>query len=121
MSSKVSFEGIGEVMATFYAENGVAAGQVVQLSGDSTVGPCEAGERFFGAAVSVKDGYVGVQVEGFAQVTCKDTSVTAGYVALTADGNGGVKKVSTASGSTDVGNEYLVVAIHGDETITIKL
>ena len=33
MSSKVSFEGIGEVNATFYAAEGVEAGRAVKLSG----------------------------------------------------------------------------------------
>ena len=33
MKDRVSFEGIGEVMATFYAGEGVKGGQVVKLGG----------------------------------------------------------------------------------------
>ena len=44
MKNKVSFEGIGEVVATFYAGEGVKAGQVVKIGGDSSVAPCAAGE-----------------------------------------------------------------------------
>lgn len=117
MASKVSFEGIGEVTATFYAQEGVKAGQVVKLTGDSTVGPCAAGEPFIGVAASVRDGCASVQVAGFAQVPCADDTVTVGRVTLTADGNGGVKK----AGEADKGQEYLVAADDGAGTITIKM
>ena len=113
MKNKVSFEGIGEVAATFYAGEGVKAGQVVKVSGDSTVGPCATGEDFCGVAGQVRDGCVGVQVEGFAQVSCSDSTVTVGRVALVSDGNGGVKKGE--------GREYLVVTDDGAGTITIKM
>ena len=53
MKDRVSFEGIGEVMATFYAGEGVKGGQVVKLGGDGEVAPCAAGERFFGDRKSV--------------------------------------------------------------------
>ena len=118
MEKKISFEGIGEMAATFYADEGVKMGQTVKVSGDSTVGPCAAGEKFCGVAVTQpRGGCVGVQVSGMAQVKCADGSVTVGYVNLTADGNGGVK----AAGSGDKGSEYLVVADDGAGIITIKM
>lgn len=110
MNSKVSFEGIGQSVATFFAGEGVKAGTVVKLSGAATVAPCAAGERFCGVAnTDAKDGCAGVQVKGFAVVACADETVTAGYATLTADGDGGVKKAGTA----DQGGEYLVVAVDG--------
>lgn len=111
---KVSFEGIGEMVATFYAQEGVAAGEVVKISGDSTVGACADGDRFCGVAVNVKDGCAGVQVKGFAKVSCADSAVTVGYVKLGADGNGGVKKAAD-------GEEYLVISDDGAGNITIAL
>ncbi|MCQ4808310.1 hypothetical protein NE626_16250, partial [Intestinimonas massiliensis] len=36
--------------ATFIAQSGVEDGMAVKLAGDSTVGPCPAGERFCGVA-----------------------------------------------------------------------
>ena len=78
MKGRVSFEGIGEVMATFYAGEGVKGGQVVKLGGDGEVIPCGAGERFCGLAVSGSAGYAGVQVAGFAQVKCGDGGPGAG-------------------------------------------
>lgn len=112
--SKVSFEGIGEMAATFYAEEGVKAGQVVKVSGDSTVAPCATGDRFWGVAVNASGGCAGVQVKGFARVSCADSTVTVGYVKLAADGNGGVKKATA-------GDEYMVIADDGAGSITIAL
>ena len=114
MNNRVSFAGIGEVMATFYAGEDVKAGHVVKLGGDSTVAACADGEGFCGVAVSVKEGCAGVQVEGFADLSCSDSGVAVGRVALAADGSGGVKK---AAG----GQEYWVVANDGAGTITVKM
>lgn len=51
MSMKVSFEGIGEEVVTFYADGAIKGGQTVKCGGDSTVKLCGAGERFCGVAV----------------------------------------------------------------------
>lgn len=117
MRGKVSFEGIGEVLATFYAGEDVTAGQVVKLSGDSQVAACAAGEAFCGVAVSVKTGCAAVQVEGFAEVPCADGAVTVGRIALTADGSGGVK----TAGSDETGTEVLVVSTDAAGFVTLKM
>lgn len=110
MTNKVSFEGVGPTAATFVAADGVKAGAVVKLSGDAKVAPCAAGERFCGVATTgAEGGCAGVQVSGFAVVACADETVTAGYVSLTADGSGGVKKAADA----DAGAEHLVVSVSG--------
>ena len=44
--SKISFEDIGSVVATFLADSGVKGGQVVKLTGNGQVGPCSAGDAF---------------------------------------------------------------------------
>ena len=117
MSQKVSFEGIGEEVVTFYADGAVKGGESVKSSGDSTVKLCPDGERFCGVtAAPARGGCVAVQTGGFAQVRCADDSVTVGYVKLVGDGNGGVKK-----DSGDAGQEYWVVSDDGAGTITIKL
>lgn len=38
--NKVSFEEIGAVAATFFAQKEVKAGQVVKMTGNGQVGPC---------------------------------------------------------------------------------
>lgn len=118
MSRKVSFEGIGEVAATFFTEGTVKRGHVVKIGGDSKVEACASGERFCGVALGdAKDGFAAVQIQGCAQVKCADDTVTVGYVKLTADGTGGVKK----AGTNDAGDEYLVMADDGAGIITIKM
>lgn len=111
MSSKVSFEGIGEVVATFACGEGVAAGQVVKVTADGTVGPCAAGEKFCGVALSAEGGFGTVQLGGLVKATVSGGGVQAGWVKLSADGSGGVKKDDTA------GVEYLVVRLENDGAV----
>ena len=91
--SKVSFEDIGMVTATFAAREDMKPGQVA----------CTDGDAFCGLALSVRSGFAGVQVKGFACLPTSGT-VTLGRVKLAADGTGGVKPVSTG------GTEVLVVS-----------
>ena len=120
MNKQISFEGIGGDVATFWAASGVKPDEVVKLSADSTVAPCAAGERFCGVAVNAREGVSAVQFGGFVRLKCSDATVTPGFVTLTADGSGGVKKASTASDSTDKGQEYLVVAAESG-SLTVRL
>lgn len=88
--SKISFEDIGNLMATFYAEEGVQDGQVVKMTGNGTVGPCGVGDVFCGVAGMPRAGVAGVQVGGFVRVPAT-MPLNAGMVGLVADGKGGVK------------------------------
>lgn len=104
---KVSFEEIGAMTATFYAQEGVEGGQVVQVTGDGTVGACAAGDRFCGAALAVAgDHMAAVQVGGFCTLKA-GSGVAPGWAGLTADGAGGVRPA--AEGET--GRECLVVSV----------
>ena len=98
--AKVSFEGIGEMVATFLAEEGLTGGPV-KMTGDGKVGPCGDGEAFCGVALEVNDGLALVQLRGFVKATCGD-AVAVGYTKLSANAGGGVK--TNASGTA-----YLVV------------
>jgi len=89
--NKVSFGGIGEVVATFYAGETVTPGQVVKMDGDSTVAGCGDGEAFLGVALSNECGCAGVQVRGFMTLPYSGTAPAAGPATLAADGLGGVK------------------------------
>lgn len=100
--ASISFEGIGEVVATFKAKSGLAAGQVVKVTGAGEMGACAAGERFCGLALSVDEGLAAVQVKGFATLPCTGV-LSAGWSRLSANGSGGVK-ADAANGT-----EYLVV------------
>ncbi len=111
MNSKISFEGIGEVVATFACGDGVAAGQVVKVTEDGTVGPCSDGEKFCGVALSAQDGYAAVQLGGLVKAPLSGEGVAAGWCKLSADGSGGVKKDDSA------GVEYLVVRVESDGAV----
>ena len=75
--SKISFEGIGETVATFACGESVAAGQVVKVSDGGKVDVCSAGERPCGVALSAEDGYAAVQLGGLASVPISGEGVTA--------------------------------------------
>ena len=78
--SRISFEGIGEVAATFACGEGVKAGQVVKLTGDGTVGPCGDGERFCGVALSAGEGFAAVQMGGLIRVAASGGALTEGWL-----------------------------------------
>ena len=72
----ISYEGVGQMMATFQCGETVKMGQVVKVSADSTVAPCAAGERIAGMAVVVRDGFASVQLSGFIAVKAAGDSTT---------------------------------------------
>ena len=92
--SKVSFEDIGAVIATFAAQDGVKPGQMVKITANGEVGACSANDAFAGQAQSVRGGFAGVQVKGFLTLPITG-SVALGRVSLAADGTGGVQTAST--------------------------
>ena len=92
--NKVSFEEIGAVAATFFAQKEVKAGQVVKMTGNGQVGPCSAGDKFCGVALSNENGCAGVQVKGFCP----------------ADGAGGVQTATAGAEESPSGVECLVVS-----------
>lgn len=111
--SKISFGDIGNVAATFYAQEDVKDGQLVKITGNGTVGPCAQGDSFCGVAGQVRKGAVAVQVGGFMQVNVTG-EVALGRVVLAADGKGGVK-------AAEEGVSALVVQVEQDGTAVICL
>ena len=109
----VSFGGIGEMAVTYLADDTVAAGYPVKMSGNGTVTVCGTGERFCGIAVGKSDdGYATVQMKGFITMPYSGTNrPTPGYKNLVANGSGGVKVDAAA---TPTGGEFLIVEF--DET-----
>ena len=114
----ISYEGIGQWAATF-ACDGVAAGQVVRVSGSGTAAKCTEGGGFDGVALSVARDGKACSVAMGGMVTVSYTGVTApaaGWNTLAADGSGGVKVVS------DGGKGYLAVEVDTiAKTVTIVL
>lgn len=85
---KISYDGIGAVVATFHSD-GVSTGEVVKISEGSTVSPCEAGEGFCGVVFDCDESLASVQLKGVVYLPVTGT-VDLGYQSLVADGNGGV-------------------------------
>ena len=111
---KVSFEEIGSLLVSFYADEGVEVGQVVKVSENGTVAPCDEDDLFCGVAVSCKDGVAGVQVDGFVRVPVT-LPMSVGRVFLTADGEGGVQEaeagVSALVVDVDTADESAVICL----------
>lgn len=122
---EISFDGIGQVVATFDSQvadgdsgKQLAIGQVVALTGDGTVGLATAGTSPCGVIVALeKDQRAAVQVSGFAQVGYSGSAAPAlGWTALAVDGSGGVQTASSG------GRSCLVVHVDtGAKTAVIKL
>lgn len=86
---KISYDGIGAVVATFEVESSVASGTVVKMAQSCTVTSCEQGEVFTGVVFDCETPLAAIQVEGFVTLGCTGV-IGLGYVSLVADGNGGV-------------------------------
>lgn len=103
---KVSFEGIGEDIVTFYnnKSSAAAAGMPVKMSGCREAAKCGDGERFFGVAVADDSEFAAVQTKGYAELPYSGSEPVVGFGKLAADGSGGVKIAET-------GGEFLIVDV----------
>ena len=107
MNNKVSFDGIGEVAATFRADDKVMKGQTVKLDATGKAVPCADNDRFAGVAMTAaRDGCATILIGGCVTAAVSGDGVTCGHMGLVADGQGGVKKDSGSAGGA-----YLVVAV----------
>lgn len=111
---KVSFEGIGEIAASFY-NDGASVGEMCKMTANGTVGACASGDGFIGVAVDCDGQYASIVTSGFVTVSYTGAAPVAGFAKLSADGNGGVKADSA-------GAQYAVVSVDtnaGTATIII--
>ena len=107
MNNKVSFDGIGEVAATFRADDKVMKGQTVKLDATGKAVPCADNDRFAGVAMTAaRDGCATILIGGCVTAAVSGDGVTCGHMGLVADSQGGVKKDAGSAGG-----EYLVVAV----------
>ena len=112
--SKVSFEDIGNVTATFFVDETVEAGDAVKVTADDTVGICGMGETFIGVLGPIRKGVAPVQVGGFMQVKYSGY-LNKGYTLLVSDGYGGVQATDVA------GVPAQVIQVRMDGTAVIYL
>jgi len=109
---KVSFEGVGESVATFYNGSSAAAsaGVPVKMSGNGEVSACSDGDRFFGVALSCDADFAAVQTAGYVELDYTGTAPAVGYAKLAANGSGGVKAAET-------GGEFLIAEVDSTNKI----
>lgn len=111
-----SFEGIGQVAATFMADGEIETGMAVALTADSTVGMGKAGDAVCGVILSTKNGMAAVQIDGMVKVGYSGTAPTVGQSTVAVDGAGKVKTVTSG------GISCLIVSVNtADSTAVIKL
>ncbi|HEX3017876.1 MAG TPA: hypothetical protein VHP31_08505 [Caproicibacter sp.] len=108
---ELSFNGFGENAATFSAQDGVAAGAPVKMTGNGTVGVCAAGDNFCGVALNTRGGYAAVQLRGYVQLPYDGTAPAVGWQALSASAGGKIQTAATG------GRTILVVDV--DDTAKI--
>lgn len=103
---KVSFEGIGESVVTFYNSKTAAAGAgvPVKMSGNGEVSVCAEGERFFGVALACDPDFAAIQMNGYVELGYTGTAPAVGFAKLVSNGAGGVKTAET-------GREFLIVDV----------
>lgn len=102
---QVCFNGFGEDVVTFEADETVEAGAPVMVSGNGKVSAAEG--VFCGVCVGVRGGYAAVQLKGYVTLPYGTAPETVGYQKLAVDETG---KVS-AAGEEDEGREYLVLDV----------
>ncbi len=104
----VSFQGIGELVATFEAGTGVVAGTLVKTTTAGKADACAAGDKFCGVAVNVRDGFAAVLLHGYAEIPCSGT-VALGYQKLAAASGTAAKADETN------GREILVLDVQSGD------
>lgn len=91
----VNFNGYGENVATFLADDTVKEGGLVKLSDSYTVAACTSGDEIVGVCVGVRDGYAAVQLSGYVEVPC-NAKIAVGFKSICAN-NGTTVKADTNS------------------------
>lgn len=101
---KVSFEGLGELVASFYKGSNAEKGKLVKLSANSTVAATSDGEAFVGMCIHSDDAFADVMLSGCITCTYTGTAPVVGYAKLVSAGGGSVKTAAS-------GREYLVLNV----------
>lgn len=114
--SKVTFNGMGELVATFQAGS-VTVGAPVIMNGNNAIRNGSGGTAPVGVALNKRGGYAGVLLKGFTQVKYSGTPAL-GWNSLVADGTGGLRPATTG----ETGRDCLVVDLNStDKTMGLFL
>ena len=84
---EINFKGYKENVLTFECDSTVTAGKAVKMTSSGKVTACSADDGFIGFAVAVRDGFAGVQLDGYTEAA-KSGTVNVGYNKLVAASSG---------------------------------
>lgn len=104
-----SLNGFNSQIATFSSST-ASKGAVVSISGNMEVSKSAANAVFCGVCVEKRGGFASVQLSGYCKLSYSGTAPSVGFATLAADGNGGVKTVTTG------GRTLLVTDVDADST-----
>lgn len=85
-----SYEGIGQVVATFANPEGIEPGMAVTIVDNDTVGMGYEGDFLCGVVLTAEGDVCAVQVGGFVKVRYSGTSAGVGFEQVGVDGSGGI-------------------------------
>lgn len=86
---KLSFSGLGEVVATF--SGNVKVGDIVSIGDNESVAKANADKDFIGVCVSNNSKLAGILLKGAVTVSYTGAAPTVGYVGLVTAGSNAVK------------------------------
>lgn len=104
--SRISFEGIGEVAATFGLRRRGKGGPGGEAHRGRHRRPLRRRRALLRRGLSAGEGFAAVQMGGLIRVAASGGALSEGWNRLLADGSGGVRPDSA---ETPIGGEYLVV------------
>ena len=91
----IKLNGFNSKVVTFKASGDIVLGTPVRPSSNYTVSPCPASSPFVGVAVSLSNGLVGVQTNGYFELPYSSSTPSIGFARMAADGKGGLLLDST--------------------------
>lgn len=94
---RVAFEGTGDLVLSFEADESLTPGALVVLSDNDKVVAAGEGVRPAGLCLQLRCGIAAVQVKGFVELPYSGTVPTVGWNSLLCDGTGGLKTAADGS------------------------
>lgn len=100
----ISLDSFHSQKATFLADSLTKVGCPVTMKENLKVTSAATGGAFCGFCTDIRDGYATVRISGYCTAKYSGTAPAVGYALLAADGEGGVKTVTTGGRSLLVTN-----------------
>lgn len=91
---KINFNGYGENVVTMLSSESITGkSDIVKLIDNHKIGPCAAGDPFFGVVVNARGEYAAVQTKGYFKLK-KSGTINLGFQELAADSSSTIKALA---------------------------